>query len=404
MTTSADDLPIQIIIGPDKSRAELYVPPGFPPDRLTRQACMRRIIEAGIPTDEGVGQAVESLIAQAGAGGDGLRATLAETTAPIAGEDGRVQWALGDTGDEPQELGSDPIDFYEQSAYTLVEPEQVIGKIIPPTQGAPGTDIFGNTIAARNGKTVRLSLGKTIQKNAAGELVAQAHGPLVRSGSQVKILEFIDVPEFVDFSTGNINFQGDVHIRKGVRDRFVDEATGNVIVDGLVEAATIKCGGTLAVRGGFAGREKGLAQVGTDLVGKYLDNVQGEIKGELRIDREINNCELTVCGALRSPGGTVMGGTITCQGEAEVAAMGSPSGVPTHIIMQGKKAPPVLIVHRWLRADTVIHIAGKAFKIHTDVRGPIRITVGTGRQVFFAREHAQPMPLVHIANAQGDAA
>lgn len=190
---------------------------------------------------------------------------------------------------------------------------------------------------------------------------------------------------------------------KGVRDRFIVEATGNVIVDGLVEAATIKCAGHLAVRGGFAGRERGFAEVGKDMTGKYLDNVQGEVKGELRIDREIVNSELTVVGTLRSPNVTIMGGKITCHGEAEVAALGSPSGVPTQIVMEAKKAPAVLTIHRWLRADAVIHIANKTYKIHTDVRGPIRISIQVGKQVFYAREGAQPMPLIHIANALAEA-
>jgi len=403
MTISAKEPSIQILISADQSQVEMRIPPGLPPESLTQQACMRKLSEAEIPPQDQTADAVAKLIAQAKADGIVVQAVVAQATEPVSGEDGHIEWAI-DAGGEPEEQGDDPLNFYEQSAYTLVEPGQVIAKIIPQTQGTPGKDLFGKDIAAKNGKPVRLNLGKTIQKNAAGELIAKASGPLVRNGSQIKILELIEVPEFVDFSTGNINFKGDVHIHKGVRDNFVVETTGNVIVDGLVEAATIRCGGHLAVRGGFAGREKGTAEVGRNMVGKYLDNIQGEIKGELQIDREIANCELTICGALRSPSGTIMGGKITCQGEAEVAAMGSPSGAPTLIVMQGKKTSPVLIVHRWLRADSVIRVAGKSYKIHTDVRGPIRITVGTGRQVFYARDNAQPMPLIHIATALGEAA
>jgi len=405
MATSANDLAIQIIISPDKSRAELYVPPGFPPDRLTQQACIRPVIEAGIPSGQGVSQKIVTLIASAKTSHGGeLRTLIAETLPPVAGEDGRVEWSLGEAGNEPQEQGDDPIDFYAQSSYTLVEPRQVIGKIIPTIPGVPGTDIFGKPIAAKNGKPARIKLGKNICKSPNGELVAQAGGPLVCSGDHVKILDLIEVPEYVDFSTGNIQFQGDVHIHKGVRDRFVVQATGHVIIDGLVEAATIKCGGTLAVRGGFAGRERGVAQIGGDMAGKYLDNVQGEVKGELRIDREIVNSELTVCGTLNSPTSTIMGGKITCHGKAELAVLGSPSGAPTQLVMTGKKDPVQLTIHRWLRTDAVIHIANKSYKIHTDVRGPIQVSVGMGRQVFYAREHAEPMPLSHIANAQSEAA
>lgn len=394
MTPSTDDLPIQIIISPDKSRAELYVPASTAPEQLTAPLCIRKVVAAGIPASERVSQAVQSLITNAQAGGE-KRITIAQAIPPVAGQDGDVQWCFDGAGGEPQEEGDNPIDFYEQSSYTLVEPDQVIGKILPPTQGTPGTDVFGKPVAAVNGKATKLKYSKNIRKNPAGELVAMSGGPLVCSGDYVKILDLIEVSEFVDFSTGNIQFKGDVYIRKGVRDRFVVEATGNVVVDGLVEAATIKCGGTLAVRGGFAGREQGAAQIGGDMLGKYLDNIHGEVQGELRIDREIVNCELTVFGTLNSPGSTIMGGTITCHGQVEVAVLGSPSGVPTHLVVTGKKTPPQITIHRWLRTDSVIHIADKAYKIHTDVRGPIQISVGVGvgKQIFYAREHAEPMPL-----------
>lgn len=403
MAPSADDLPIQIIISPDKSRAELYVPPGIAPEQVTAAACIRKIIEAGIPTNERISHAVQSMISKANAGGE-LRVTIAETIPPVAGQDGTVEWCFDDKGGEPQDEGTDPIDFYEQSSYTLVEPEQIIGKITPPTLGTPGTDLYGKPISAINGKATKLKYSKNIRKKPSGELVAMSGGPLVCSGDYVKILELIEVPDFVDFSTGNIQFKGDVHIRKGIRDQFVVEATGNVIVDGLVEAATIKCGGTLMVRGGFAGREQGTAEIGGDMRGKYLDNIQGEIQGDLQIDREIVNSELIVFGTLNSPTSTIMGGKITCHGKAEVAVLGSPSGVPTHLVITGEKTAPEVTINRWLRTDSVIHIANKAYKIHTDVRGPIQISVGVGRQVFYAREHAEPMPLSQIANAMGEAA
>ncbi len=397
-----NDILLKVEISADKARVALVVPAEFPREQLTPQACQKLLKESGIRTDEGLVKAVGSLVAKAKQDPGEHRAVVAESIPSVPGEEGRVEWLVGENG--PEELSADPVDFYEKSAYTLIETEQVIAKIIPPTKGTPGSDIFGKTITAKNGRSVKLILGKSIQKKSNGELVAKADGPLVREGKTVKILELIEVPEFVDFSTGNIKFNGDVHIRKGVRDRFEVETTGNVIVDGLVEAATIKCGGCLVVRGGFAGREMGHAEVGGNMIGRYLDNVQGKVKGELQIDREIVNCELTVTGKFNSPSVTIMGGQITCLAQAEVAVLGSPTGVPTHLVLQAKKASASLTVHRWLRADTVIHIAGKAFKIHKDVRGPIRIHVGVGKQVVYTRDQADPMPLIHIATAQSDAA
>ena len=41
------------------------------------------------------------------------------------------------------------------------------------------------------------------------------------------------------YNTGNIDYQGDVHIHGDVRGTFTVKATGNITIDGLVEAAYI---------------------------------------------------------------------------------------------------------------------------------------------------------------------
>ncbi len=57
----------------------------------------------------------------------------------------------------------------------------------------------------------------------------------------------------MDFSTGNIDFEGDVRVLKGIRDIFEVRATGNIEVGGLIEASTIDAGGSVFAKGGMAG-------------------------------------------------------------------------------------------------------------------------------------------------------
>jgi uncharacterized protein (DUF342 family) len=158
-------------------------------------------------------------------------------------------------------------------------------------------------------------------------------GVLVREGDDAAIRQCIDIPDYVDFSTGNIHFNGDVNIIKGVRDCFIVKASGTVEVRGLSEAATIYSGKDMVASGGFAGRDRGTAIIGRDRIAKYLDNIRGEIRGDLKSDREVINCELVIHGHVASPHGAIIGGRIMVTGRVEVATIGSAGNVPTEVVI-----------------------------------------------------------------------
>lgn len=110
----------------------------------------------------------------------------------------------------------------------------------------------------------------------------------------LRVIELYEVPGFVDFSTGNIDFEGSVHVRQGIRDRFEVKATGSIIVDGLVEGATIHCGGDFTAHQGMVGKERGLLFVKGNADVGYLNNVKAEIIGNLTVRRELMNCDLVI--------------------------------------------------------------------------------------------------------------
>ncbi|MEO0587619.1 MAG: FapA family protein, partial [Planctomycetota bacterium] len=136
----------------------------------------------------------------------------------------------------------------------------------------------------------------------------------------------------VDFSTGNIDFNGDIVVRRGVRDRFTLRAN-NVEVHGLIEAATVIARQRMRALGGFAGRERGAVRVGKVLEAKYLDNVEGEIGSELEFEREIINCDLVVQGAVRSTNGAILGGRTVVTGPCHVGQVGSAGGSRTLLMI-----------------------------------------------------------------------
>lgn len=341
MTTEVGEEEIRVVVSKGHQSVEMMIPSGFPRESLTEDLALSLLQQSGVEITDKVTRSVKEMITNPPPAGEDQRALLAEAMSATRGEDAYIKWFVTDPAeqqaDEEQASESDSeedvVSFYDRSAYIVVKNGDVIGQVVEPTEGEDGRDVLGQAIAAISGKGVVLKMDESVLRDSADKLIAQCDGVLHRDSESICIRQMIEVPEYVDFSTGNIDFTGNVVVRQGVRDCFVVEATGSVEVKGLIEAATIKCGTDLFAHGGMAGRERGYITVGRNLVGKYLDNIQGQIKGDLEIQREVINCELTIHGSIQSPRGTIIGGRTIVTGAVEVVALGSGAGVATELVL-----------------------------------------------------------------------
>ncbi len=333
------DNQMKVVLDADLASAQLIIPVSFITDPMAKQACHACLREYGVELTESVVGAVDQLLTQSGDDKGFCRAVVAQAQLPVHGTDGRIQWLIGqpkaeDVEDANTPDGSDQShNYYEDSVYLTVTKDQVVAHIDDPVLGVDGRDVTGKTIPAKSGRPCEMTFDDTLFKDAKGNLIAQKEGVLVRSAESVCIRQLIEVKEYVDFSTGNIDFTGDVLVHEGVRDCFIIKADGNVEVKGLIEAATIESGGDLRALGGMAGRERGTVHVGGSLHAKYLDNVYGDIERNLCVQREVINCELMTHGDIDSPSGSLIGGQHTVAGKITVETIGSPADVRTKLII-----------------------------------------------------------------------
>jgi uncharacterized protein len=328
---------LRVSLASDKSSASLTIPGKPDPKVLPEEAGEAALREAGVEINPRVRQAVAELFEKARNSEKPVTGEVAFATPPANGTDGYVEWTVDDAKEDARPPDAAPsdgtIDYRNVSAFVMVQPSQVLGNLHQHTEGEDGRDVTGKTLPAKAGKPAKLETDESIFVDAAGTVIAQQDGVLRRDGSKASIRKLLEIPGHVDYSTGNVDFNGDVEVNQGVRDRFVVKAGGDVQVRGLIEAAMIETGQDLRASGGFAGRERGNARVGRDLIAKYLDNVQGQVFGDLKVDREIINCELTIHGAIDSPNGSIIGGRVRVAGAVSVACIGSGGGVPTELLI-----------------------------------------------------------------------
>jgi uncharacterized protein (DUF342 family) len=329
---------LEVKIAGDGSLATLIVPERFDPDELDMTLVLRCVKERGVTLDEENRGRLEELVKSFCDDPRRIEQVIARATPPEDGIDGRLEWV--DCFDPEQQTSPaqqiEPegrVDFYNQVSYISIEHGDHIATIIQPTEGKDGCDVTGASIPAKPGKPTDVKIDSSLTVAEDGRVLAQTAGVLEFNDRTLAIARLMEVSECVDFSTGNINFDGSVHVREGVRDRFVVKTTENLAVDGLVEAATIVTGKDFHCRRGMAAKDRGQILVGGDAHVGYLNNVRGRVRGHLFVRRELMDCELIVGKSLSSSQGTIVGGRVIVTGPAEVAGLGSGGGTPTQLVL-----------------------------------------------------------------------
>ena len=345
---------LRFFLDEHKVEATLHLDQGWASDELTQDAILSYLDSKAILRRCVDADAIESMIADAMQAPDETHErAVARGTHVEHGRDGRFEFAhhiallkeqiehraraarsrksmdaehkphaKADAKPHDAESGDDPIDFYNLSSFIVVDANEPIGRIEPPTSGTDGEDIYGNAIPATRGQPTDTKAGAGTKDDGNGLIVAATPGKLNYEGLEINVEPTLEIKGSVDFSTGNINFPGETVIRGGVRDRFEVNCGAQLTIHDLIEAASISTKADLEIHAGMAGRGRGRLDIARNAKARYLDSVSGTIGGDLTIDREINSCDLLIKERLEAPSCTIRGGTVRIGQRAEVATIG----------------------------------------------------------------------------------
>jgi uncharacterized protein len=328
---------IRVGISDNGHEATLSAPAGLETSLVTAPNLLALVRQVGVQVTPEVDGAIQKFVADYAKGEQELVRVISHATPAQRGEDGRVEWGEGlnpEALEAPKDAGEQTaVDHYVGQVYARVKCGQVLGKMIAPTNGVEGRNVRGGVLQPIAGKPARLELDSSVRVNPDGSIMALADGMLTIVGQKVSISHVLDIAEYVDFSTGHVNFDGDVSINRGVKPGFKVKAGGSIQVNGLVEVADLEAGANLHLRTGMAGKHKGTLAVGGDAQVRYLDSVSGSIKGSLVAEKEIVDSKLVIGGDLKCPLGTVFGGEVTVTGSCVIKALGSESYTPTTLVL-----------------------------------------------------------------------
>jgi len=337
MEKMASEENVHVLIAQDAMSASLRIEADVDPESLHSALCLAVLRERGVVVDQEVERRATELVERHRADpSKEIVEIVAQGQAPEHGVDERLEFrkefdpALKDVS---LTNGGGAVSHYERSSVTSVSSGTQIATLHPATEGADGWTVQGKALPAKRGKSLGLKLDDSVDVKPDGAVLAHHDGLLEFKGGWLRVKEVLEIKENVDFSTGNVQFGGDVLISGSVKDCFTVSATGSIVVRQLVEAATLTAGVDIALEGGMAAREKGEVQAWRDVTARYLDSVSVSVGRDLEVAKEIVNCTLWVAGAIRAPRCAVIGGEIRASGAVDLGVIGAEGGAGPEITL-----------------------------------------------------------------------
>ena len=178
--------------------------------------------------------------------------------APVPGADGRIEILVDNMKKRSPHLDEHGLaDFRDLGEIVTVKPGDPLMRIVDPTVGVPGLTVMGKEIPVKPGKKVSFPPGlEGVAVDPADPhlLVAAISGCPIVTKNGVTVEAIYRVKD-VDLHTGNITYDGGVHVAGDVHSGMTVKATGDIHVEGTVENALLEAGGDVTVKCGIIGSD-----------------------------------------------------------------------------------------------------------------------------------------------------
>ncbi len=183
------------------------------------------------------------------------------------------------------------IDYKELAYVKEVKEGDILCRIKKPKPGKDGMSILGKVIKAEDGEKLRIEAGKNTKSVIEGEethIIATCDGEVHYVNNTIYIDKILTVQD-VDASTGNLSFIGSIYIKGHVQSGFKVKASGNIIVDGVVEDAKLSSSGDIVVRGGIKGSGLSEIKANGDISALFIEHATVFAKKNIYADYVLNS-------------------------------------------------------------------------------------------------------------------
>jgi len=273
----------------------------------------------------------------------GIEYLIAEGTPAINGEDSKIRMYEIPTP-KPQIIDSGKVNHYELNLINQVKEGDWLGERIDATPGIPGKNVRGKAIPPIPGRNFPLLYDPTsvkeVYKDGVTTLVAKKNGAVYYKGDTIGVYDYLEIKGNIDFSTGNIDFDGYLSVKGTVEDNFSVAADKDIEIlgeygVGAADNITSR-DGNIYIKGGIAGKGKVVVRCKKNLYVKYLSDITVECEGSVYVGFYCLNSNIKAKQVIvESPKGRIIGGHIDAEICVSAAEIGNRSETRTLIRVRG---------------------------------------------------------------------
>ena len=247
--------------------------------------------------------------------------TVARGSEPIAGKPARIECLfITERGKPWKDAGSGRIDLKELNFIQNRSAGDLVARNIDAVPPRDGFDVLGRVLKADPVKeALLLRAGIGVRETEEG-MEAEIDGNVRLEGGEICVEPSVTVRN-VDYSTGNIDFDGSVCVEGTIADGFMVKARGDIQVGKTAGRVRLESGRNLVLVAGLVGDGEGRCLVKGNLYAKFLEGAVTHVSGDMVVTEAVLHSETEVEGSLfltegrgEITGGiAVVGGGVDCK-------------------------------------------------------------------------------------------
>ena len=261
---------------------------------------------------------------------------VCQGTPPTPGGDARLELlaGLGDPGVTSETEGRP--SSRPKVRILMVKVGEAVARVVPPSPGKVGKDVFGQPIAPPPSREVVVRPGENVTyREDQGLFVADIDGMPELQNDVLSVRRAYVVPGDVDITTGSVTFPGSVTVEGSVRDGFHVRAGDDIRIQGTVEAVEVVSErGSVLVRGGINGRSRGIVMAAEDIEARFAENACLYAGKSIRLSASVRS-QLFAGDAIeiRQGRGVALAGSLCARHRVDVTVLGSSANVDTEVVL-----------------------------------------------------------------------
>lgn len=226
------------------------------------------------------------------------------------------------------------LNYKEQHSILNVLRGVVLARLSPAEQGQDGTNVFGDTIRAKDGEARQLRVGRNVELSADGsQAIAATAGQFHFKDGLFVVDPLHEVQGDVGIKSGNVLFLGNVIVRGNVDDGFSVRASGTIEIHGFIGAARIDSEAEVTIRKGIAGKGRAFINSGGDCTAQYIESATVHAVGSVITKESIIQSTVLAGEQIRCTGkhANIVGGEVISGKQIVAKTIGSDLGVRTKV-------------------------------------------------------------------------